>query len=202
MVIHAKRFVPNHYRAELLAPFSPCKATVMFTAGSIIHALELTSSPENTRYWFLHLHKARGSLLRKLWWKKNEIFSTSGRVCCLCGEMWVFGFFYLFVCLYLSGFTGEGGKWKGEIKLASAGEYGGISSNFISYNFNLVLPALFWGIYVFSWSLLEPVLLSQSRNCCVCICVFCVTVCVCTPIDIHTYIPGASFIKQTYRFYL
>ena len=77
------------------------------------------TTPENIRYWFLHLHKAKGLLLRKLgeWKMKNSA--------CLGGVMLLLCFFFSpFVCISQAS-DGEGGKWKWrEIKLASTGEYG------------------------------------------------------------------------------
>lgn len=94
---------------------------------------ELTNSPENIRYWFLHLHKARGLLLRKLGeWKIKYAACLGGLLLVWCS----FFFFRLFVSLRLQR---RRRKMKREkLNWLALGNMGGISFNFIGYNFNLV----------------------------------------------------------------
>lgn len=67
---------------------------------------------------------------------KNEIFSMSGGFSCQSGE-----FFFSFVCI--SPASEKKGNERGKLNWLLFGNMGGISSNFISYNFNLGLAALF-----------------------------------------------------------
>lgn len=131
-------FVPHHCRPEQRSLFSCCNAALMLTAGSIIHVLRVDEQPRKHKILIFTSSQSRGFTFEETRWMKNEIFSMSGGFCCQFGEMRVF-----FVCLYLSGFTGEGGKWKGKVNWLVLRNMGGISFNFISYKFYLVLPGLF-----------------------------------------------------------
>lgn len=56
---------------------------------------ELTNSPENTKYWFLHLHKAGGLLLRKLCEWKMKYAAWLRVVASLMGYVYFLGIWFV-----------------------------------------------------------------------------------------------------------
>lgn len=138
--------------------------------------LEVRSNPENTRYWFFKS-------------SQSPTFTFEGT------HEWNIqhGFFHLSVPLRLQRRRKtKGGKWNCQV----SEKMGGIIFNFISCNFNLMLPGLFEGIFMFAVSALTHVVMINRGLLFVCsykwdLCVWlwaCVCVCaclrLCMPIDV------------------